>query len=117
MSGDPFFLIIIIVALAINTRAQTAPTLPRTVYGIVKSKGSPMAGVTVKVKGINVGTVTDIDGKYSLEFPDLQGSTKLFPIVIFSFLDKKREEQITNDARQIELNIELDSKSKSKKIN
>lgn len=36
---------------------------------IEASTGEPLPGVSVRVKGSNQGTVTDIEGKYSLELP------------------------------------------------
>jgi TonB-linked SusC/RagA family outer membrane protein len=44
----------------------------RTVSGVVTDAddGEPLIGVSVLVKGTSVGTVTDIDGKYSLQVPD-----------------------------------------------
>ena len=38
------------------------------VTGVVKdSNGEPLIGVTVRVKGSNVGTVTDLNGNYSVK--------------------------------------------------
>ena len=38
------------------------------VTGVVKdSNGEPLIGVTVKVKGTNIGTVTDLNGNYSIK--------------------------------------------------
>ena len=47
---------------------------------VVDDKGEPMVGSTVVVKGTPIGTVTDIDGTYSLSVPP--GSTTL----VFSFV-------------------------------
>ena len=42
----------------------------RTIKGqILDETGEPMIGVSVLVKGTTVGTVTDLDGNYSLEIP------------------------------------------------
>ena len=42
----------------------------RTIKGqILDEAGEPMIGVSVLVKGTTVGTVTDLDGNYSLEIP------------------------------------------------
>lgn len=52
----------------------------RTISGNVTSaEGEPLIGATVQVKGTTVGTVTDIDGSYSITVP--AGSTTL----IFSY--------------------------------
>jgi len=41
-----------------------------TISGIVTDKeGTPQTGVTVLVKGTSVGTLTDIDGKFTLALP------------------------------------------------
>src|SRR5699024_5159649 len=34
---------------------------------IVDAEGNPLVGVTIKVKGTSTGTVTDVDGSFSLE--------------------------------------------------
>ncbi len=53
----------------------------RTVTGTVKAQedGLPIPGVTVKVKGTNVGTQTNTAGKYTIEAPD--GSTLVFSFI------------------------------------
>lgn len=48
----------------------------RTVTGTVSdSKGEPMVGASVLVKGTTTGTISDVDGKYSLKVP--AGATTL----------------------------------------
>jgi hypothetical protein len=43
----------------------------RTISGtITESSGSPLPGVNVVVKGTATGTVTDVEGKYTLEIPE-----------------------------------------------
>ena len=43
----------------------------RTVTGVVSDNGGePLIGVSVFARGTNVGTVTDIDGSYSLKIPE-----------------------------------------------
>ena len=52
-----------------------------TITGTVSDeKGSPLTGATVQVKGTNMGTITDVNGKYSIEVP---GSNS---ILVFSFV-------------------------------
>ena len=42
----------------------------RTITGkVVSSTAEPLIGVTVLVKGTNAGTVTDIEGNYSVNAP------------------------------------------------
>lgn len=49
---------------------QTQPQQQHTVTGVVSDKGGPLPGVTVSVKGTSVATVTDIDGRYTIQAPD-----------------------------------------------
>lgn len=45
-------------------------TAQRTVSGMISDKNSdPLIGASVLVKGTSVGTVTDIDGKYTIDVP------------------------------------------------
>lgn len=37
--------------------------------GTVTSEGEPLPGVSVQLKGASSGTITDIDGNYSIEAP------------------------------------------------
>ncbi|GAB3647230.1 TonB-dependent receptor [Echinicola sediminis] len=46
---------------------------------VTDSDGEPIPGVTVTIKGMPSGTVTDLDGKYSLEVPD--GATLIFSFI------------------------------------
>ncbi len=68
--------IILITLLGFNTILAQ-----KIVKGVVTTKdGEPLPGVTVTVKGINVGTITDVDGKYTLEVPK-GGKTLVFSMV------------------------------------
>ena len=41
----------------------------KRVTGTVTSEGEPLPGVSVQLKGASSGTITDIDGNYSIEVP------------------------------------------------
>lgn len=41
----------------------------RTITGSVSSEGEPLIGATVQLKGTSIGTVTDLDGNYSITVP------------------------------------------------
>src|SRR5688500_12450180 len=60
------FLSVLLMLLGLMASAQTT-----NVSGIVLSleDGQPLIGVSVLVKGTSLGTVTDIDGRYSIEVP------------------------------------------------
>ena len=53
-----------------------------TVRGTVTdTKKVPLPGVTVQVKGLVLGTVTDVDGKWRLTIPNVEDFTLLFTFV------------------------------------
>ncbi|MCB0662894.1 MAG: TonB-dependent receptor plug domain-containing protein, partial [Saprospiraceae bacterium] len=59
----------------------------RTVYGnVTDDNGEPLIGATVLVKGTTAGTVTDLDGKYSVEVPN--GSST----IVFSYTGYETQE-------------------------
>ena len=70
------------------------------VTGVVKDTGGePMSGVTVLVKGTTSGTLTGIDGKYSLPLP--AGATTL----IFSFIGMETQEVPIGKSTQISVTL------------
>ncbi len=75
-----------------------------TVTGTVTSAEDeePIPGVTVTVAGTEIGTVTDVDGSYSIEVPDEDA------ILEFTFVGKQAEEVIVGDQRTIDIEMEPD---------
>ena len=63
----------------------------------------PLIGVTVQVKGTTQGTVTDIDGKYSL---DAAGDA----ILVFSYTGFESLEEPVNDRTTIDITLALNIK-------
>lgn len=86
--------------------ANDKPIVTVTVTGVVKDvKGLPLPGVAVKLKGSNLGTVTDINGKYSLTLPDGTGTLE------FIFLGFTAQSVPVNG--QTSINITLLEESKA----
>src|SRR5882724_7272458 len=83
---------------AISVMAQD-----RVVTGKVTSKedGSSLPGVNVVIKGTTSGTVTDSDGKYSLNLP---GGGSL----VFSFIGLKTEEVEVGERTVVDIQLGLD---------
>lgn len=50
---------------------------------IIDKTGEPLSGVTVTVKGSTTGTISDLDGKYSINIPD-QNATLVFSYLGFT---------------------------------
>ena len=72
----------------------------RTITGTVSDqKSEPMVGASILVKGTTTGTVTDIDGKYSLNVPD--GANTL----VFSFAGYQTQEMALGASNVIDLNL------------
>lgn len=72
----------------------------RTITGTVSDqKGEPMIGASVLVKGTTAGTVTDIDGKYSLNVP--AGATTL----VFSFVGYQTQEVTLGASNTVDISL------------
>lgn len=71
-----------------------------TITGTVKelSTGQTMPGVNVTVKGTQTGTITDIDGKYSVSAP--VGGT-----LVFSFIGYENVEKVVTSATTIDADL------------
>ena len=67
------------------------------------SEGEPLPGVSVQVKGASSGTITDIDGKYSIEAP-ANGT------IVFRFVGLRTVEQPVNNRNVINVTLESESK-------
>ena len=80
-------------------------TKKRTVKGVVSDENDvPLPGVAVKVKGLNVGVATDIDGKYELMVDDNPNT-----MLEYSFVGMKTHEEKIGARTQI--NIKMESSS------
>ncbi len=89
--------------LAVQTiKAQESDTNSKVLIGIVTDDytGDPLPGTNIYVKGTTHGTVTDMDGNYSL---DLSNYTD--PVIIFSYTGYITEE--VQPGNQQVLNISL----------
>lgn len=74
-----------------------------TVSGIVKDPtGEPVIGASVTVKGANTGTVTNIDGRYTLQCPAKA-------TLVFSYLGLKTKNVEVNGRQQINIDLEDDA--------
>lgn len=67
---------------------------------VVDELGEPMVGVNVVVKGTTNGTVTDLDGKYSVSV-----STNEKAIFVYSFIGYKSQEILVGNQRQINVKL------------
>ncbi|NPA36304.1 MAG: SusC/RagA family TonB-linked outer membrane protein [Chlorobi bacterium] len=95
----------LILFLATFTSIGTLLAQTRTITGTVTDKedGQPIPGVSVVIKGTTMGTVTDVNGKYSLNVPN--DATDL----IFSFVGKKTLDVAIQGKTVIDVQLEDES--------
>lgn len=81
----------------------------KKVSGIVKgaADGQPIPGVTVVVKGTRMGTITDIDGKYSLDIPE-GGDVLVFSFVGMDVQEVNIENRAVIDVRLKDKTVDVD---------
>jgi TonB-dependent starch-binding outer membrane protein SusC len=72
------------------------------VQGTVKENGVPLPGVNVVVKGTMIGTITDINGTYSLNNAPSDGT------LVFSFVGYKTQEVPLNGRTTLDVGLEAD---------
>ena len=77
----------------------------KNIYGTVTDKidGQPLPGVSVQIQGASVGTITDLNGKFSILAP--KGSTA----ILFSFIGYKNK--VASLSNQL-INIQLEYDNK-----
>lgn len=75
------------------------------VFGtVMDANGEPLPGVTIMIKGSSTGTITDIDGNYSLSVTE--GA-----VLQFSFIGMKTLEFVVGNNRNISVTLEVEVSS------
>ncbi|WP_277098957.1 SusC/RagA family TonB-linked outer membrane protein [Coprobacter secundus] len=69
--------------------------------------GEPMIGVSIVVKGTTVGTVTDIDGKYSINIPAGNKNSTL----VFTYIGYLKQEVLTNGKSLVNVVMKEDNQT------
>ncbi|WP_291856411.1 carboxypeptidase-like regulatory domain-containing protein, partial [Marinilabilia sp.] len=64
---------------------------------VVDSDGNPVPGVTVQIKGTQTGTITDMDGNYSLQVPDDAAT------LIFSFIGMQTRQVMLEGQTEVDV--------------
>jgi TonB-linked SusC/RagA family outer membrane protein len=92
-------IVFLLLFLSFVTRAQE-----RTINGKVYSRedGLPIPGATVLVKGTMIGTITDVEGNYSIQVPSDES------ILVFSHIGMITREVIVGTQSVIDLPMEYD---------
>ena len=78
------------------------------IVGKVMDKGKmPLPGVTVVVKGTNLGTATDSEGKYRMVLPAMRDTNF---VLVFSFVGMKTQEVYYKGEKELNVVMEEDVK-------
>ena len=86
-------------AFASANGARKMPAADIVTGKVTSPSGESIPGVNVILKGTNLGTVTDVDGKYSIEVPDLDG------ILVFTYIGFSTEEVAINGRTNIDVSL------------
>jgi iron complex outermembrane receptor protein len=94
-------LLMLLLMIAFTANASAQATLP--VKGVVKdaNSGETLIGVNILIEGTVTGTVTDINGNYSLDVPS--GST-----LIFSYIGYSSKEFVITQAQTLDVMLRED---------
>ncbi|AGA78857.1 SusC/RagA family TonB-linked outer membrane protein [Echinicola vietnamensis] len=86
------------------TTIRSTHAMEKVITGTVVSSedNSPLPGVSILLKGSGTGTVTDIDGKFTLEVPD-EGA-----VLIFSSIGFVKQEVSVGDQTNLNITMEAD---------
>jgi hypothetical protein len=100
-------LILLIFSLLFLVSALYAQENLRTITGTVidANDGTPIPGVSVRLKGTNTGATTDFDGKYSIKIPS-SGQQ----ILTFSFIGYRQQEISVEKGKNI-VNVNLEEEA------
>lgn len=83
--------------------AQNSQGLLNVTGKVLDSTGEPLPGVTILVKGTTNGTISDVDGKYTLE--TVQGNST----ILFSFIGMKSQEVSVSNRSAIDIVLESEA--------
>ena len=76
---------------------------PITVTGVVRDENGTLPGVSIKIKGTTNGTITDVNGKFSLSVPDAN------VVLIFSFVGYTTQEIALQGKNSLEVILVQDA--------
>ncbi|WP_255498635.1 TonB-dependent receptor [Dysgonomonas sp. ZJ709] len=85
--------------------SQSVTQQQNTVSGVVRDQaGETIPGVSVALKGTSVGTITDVDGAYSINVPNQDA------ILVFTFIGYLRQEEVVGSRKTLNISMKEDIK-------
>ncbi|HMG09426.1 MAG TPA: carboxypeptidase-like regulatory domain-containing protein, partial [Mucilaginibacter sp.] len=105
-------LILLLMACCVAIGKVNAQTNAFTVSGVVSdgTRNETLPGVSVKLKGTSIGTLSDMNGKYTLRVPSSSST------LIFSFIGYDNTELSINGRETINVTLNANSKSLSEVV-
>lgn len=105
-------LILLLMACCVAIGKVNAQTNAFTVSGVVSdgTRNETLPGVSVKLKGTSIGTLSDMNGKYTLRVPSSSST------LIFSFIGYDNTELSINGRETINITLNANSKSLSEVV-
>lgn len=84
---------------------QNGTAITKTIKGqVLDPAGEPLIGVSIRVKGISLGTITDIDGNYEIDVPEQS-------LLVFTYLGYTTQEVRVGTKNTIDITLEDDAKA------
>ena len=77
---------------------------------VVDDSGMTLPGATVLIKGTSLGVVTDVDGKFRIEIPQMDSTTLVVSFVGFLSQEIKLKADPKDDAKDLIINLHEDVK-------
>ena len=93
----------LVVLFSMSVHAQTTPI--KITGTVIDPKGETLIGVSIKVKGTSTGTVTDINGKFSITVPNTQA------ILVFSYIGFATKEESVGNKQALTVTLSDNSSS------
>src|SRR4051812_43211021 len=92
-------LMLVVIGISHQARAQST-----TITGRVTTTdgAEPLPGVSVVVKGTTDGTITDVNGKYSIAVPSRES------VLLFSYIGHLSEEVVVGERSSIDVSMTPD---------
>lgn len=88
-----------------TTGSQGVTQQQNTISGVVRDQtGETIPGVSVALKGTSVGTITDVDGAYSINVPNQDA------ILVFTFIGYLRQEEVVGSRKTLNISMKEDIK-------
>lgn len=100
-AGQPLTYEILMKTVVIKELENTGQEIPdiRVTGKVIDADGSPLPGVSVKIKGTSNGTLTDVSGQYSINAPE-NGT------LIFSYIGFATQEISVNNRTTIDIRLQ-----------